>query len=154
MAWITTDNGKHINTDWFDKDRQIAQNKAEADKKNAEEKNAWRMKNDKYQKKTEGGVYFYSSDKLWGQDIDEKMYDKLPKYIKKSVVMIEKRKTGDGIHAEIYYVNKDGKIEWFDEYGMGDFMAELKSTNKDDFGLVSDWEYDGSYKEGKQLKRR
>ena len=31
MAWITTDSGKHINTDWFDKDRQIEANKAEAD---------------------------------------------------------------------------------------------------------------------------
>ena len=36
MAWITTKDGKHINTDWFDKDKQIAQNKAEADKLNAD----------------------------------------------------------------------------------------------------------------------
>ena len=32
--WITTKSGKHINTDWFDKDRQIDANKAEADEKN------------------------------------------------------------------------------------------------------------------------
>lgn len=38
MAWITTKSGKHINTDWFDdertKERQIAANKAEADRLN------------------------------------------------------------------------------------------------------------------------
>lgn len=34
--WITTESGKHVNTDWFDKDRQIAANKAEADEKNKE----------------------------------------------------------------------------------------------------------------------
>jgi len=39
MAWITTKSGKRINTDWFDEDeknkqRQIAGNKQEADKKN------------------------------------------------------------------------------------------------------------------------
>lgn len=34
MAWITTKDGKHINTDWFEKDKQIAQNKAEADDRN------------------------------------------------------------------------------------------------------------------------
>jgi hypothetical protein len=34
MAWITTKDGKHINTDWFDKDKQIADNKKEADDRN------------------------------------------------------------------------------------------------------------------------
>lgn len=39
MAWITTKSGKRINTDWFDKDqqekeKQIEQNKTEADKRN------------------------------------------------------------------------------------------------------------------------
>jgi len=31
MPWVTTKTGKHINTDWFDKDKQIARNKAQAD---------------------------------------------------------------------------------------------------------------------------
>lgn len=35
MPWITTKEGKHINTDWFDeKERQIAENKKQADKLN------------------------------------------------------------------------------------------------------------------------
>ena len=34
--WITTESGKHVNTDWFDKDRQIAANKVEADRRNDE----------------------------------------------------------------------------------------------------------------------
>ena len=159
IGWFTS-NGARIpiydgqTQDEAMKEFQMKANQQIADKKNAEDKDAWRMKAEKYQKKTDGGVYFYSSDKLWGQDIDEKMYDKLPKHIKKSVVMMEARKTVDGNHCEIYYVNKDGKIEWFDEYGLRDFMAELKSTNKDEFGNVMDWQYDGQYNEGKQLKRK
>ena len=38
MPWITTESGKHINTDWFDKDKQIAASKAEADQRTLEEK--------------------------------------------------------------------------------------------------------------------
>lgn len=34
MPWITTKDGRHLNTDWFDKDRQIALNKKEAEKLN------------------------------------------------------------------------------------------------------------------------
>lgn len=34
MPWYTTKSGKHYNTDWNDKERQIAQNKAEADRLN------------------------------------------------------------------------------------------------------------------------
>lgn len=39
MAWFTTDEGKHVNTDWFDEDekrkyRQLEQNQAEAKKMN------------------------------------------------------------------------------------------------------------------------
>ena len=33
MPWITTKDGRHVNTDWFDeRDRQIAANKEQADK--------------------------------------------------------------------------------------------------------------------------
>lgn len=38
MAWITTKSGKRVNTDWFDQERQIDANKAEATEKNLEEK--------------------------------------------------------------------------------------------------------------------
>jgi hypothetical protein len=34
MAWITTKDGRHLNTDWFDKDRQIKQNQQQAEKLN------------------------------------------------------------------------------------------------------------------------
>ena len=39
MSWVTTKDGRHINTEWFEdsKDRQIAQNEAEAKEKNSEE---------------------------------------------------------------------------------------------------------------------
>ena len=33
MAWVTTKDGRHVDTDWFDKEKQIASNKAEADSK-------------------------------------------------------------------------------------------------------------------------
>lgn len=160
--WVTK-NGAHIYIPDEDeileqektKEKQIEANKKEGEAKNAEAKDEWRLKDEKFQKKTDGGVYFYSSpNSVYGKDIDEKMYDKLPKYIKKSVVQLESRKTGDGNHCEIYYVDKNGKIQWYDEYGMGDFMYGLKSTGKDEFGTVSDWNYDGQYKEGKQLSKK
>lgn len=37
MPWYTTKNGKHYNTDWNDKERQIAYNKAQAEKMNTAE---------------------------------------------------------------------------------------------------------------------
>lgn len=37
MAWYTTKDGKHINTDWFDKENQITSNKSEADNRNLDD---------------------------------------------------------------------------------------------------------------------
>lgn len=34
MAWVHTKDGRLVNTDWFDKDRQIDENKKQADEKN------------------------------------------------------------------------------------------------------------------------
>ena len=34
MAWLTTKDGRHFNTDWIDKERQIAENKRQADERN------------------------------------------------------------------------------------------------------------------------
>ncbi len=34
MAWLTTKDGRHFNTDWIDKERQIAENKKQADERN------------------------------------------------------------------------------------------------------------------------
>lgn len=44
MAWFTTDEGKHVNTDWFEEDekrkyKQLEQNQQEADRLNGKEKN-------------------------------------------------------------------------------------------------------------------
>jgi len=63
MAWFTTKQGKHVNTDWFDKDRQIQQSKQQADALNAESR-----KNDKrvalVEKMSERGF-----DKRYNEDI-------------------------------------------------------------------------------------
>jgi hypothetical protein len=48
MPWFTTKDGKHINTDWFDKERQIEFNKNEASTKNLEEK--YKYVNSKFKK--------------------------------------------------------------------------------------------------------
>lgn len=41
MPWITTKNGKHINTDWLDKDRQISANKKDADRLNKSDNSSY-----------------------------------------------------------------------------------------------------------------
>ena len=38
MAWITTKDGRRVNTEWFDKELQLNENGVEAAKKNAEDK--------------------------------------------------------------------------------------------------------------------
>lgn len=43
MPWYTTKDGKHYNTDWFDKERQISENKKQADKLNTESKRKKRV---------------------------------------------------------------------------------------------------------------
>lgn len=117
---------------------------------------AWRKEDEKYQKKTAGGVYFWSNNSRWGEVIDPKLYAKLPGYIQKSVVHLEARKTPDGMHAKIHYVNPNGKIEYYDEYGMADFMYGLKHTfgGKSDYGDMNDYEYEGGYSEGLELKKK
>lgn len=37
MAWVTTKDGRRVDTDWFDKDKQIADNKKEADDRNKQQ---------------------------------------------------------------------------------------------------------------------
>lgn len=38
MPWLSTDDGRHFNTDWIDKDKQIAENKKQADNLSYEDK--------------------------------------------------------------------------------------------------------------------
>jgi len=115
---------------------------------------SWRDARPEYQRQTAGGVYFWSSSNpVYGKDIDEKMYDRLPKRMQAAVVALYNSRTMDGNHARIYYVNSSGQIKYFDEYGLGDFYAAVKNIT--DVGNVSDWEYtSGNYKAGEQLKRR
>ena len=70
--------------------------------------------------------------------------------MKKAVVALENSKTGDGNHATIYYVNSSGVIDYFDEYGLGDFYWGVKRIT--DVGDMNDYEYDGEYDTGRQLK--
>lgn len=49
MAWVTTKDGRQVNTDWFDKDRQIEASKQESEKLTRKEKEeAWDKKVDDY----------------------------------------------------------------------------------------------------------
>lgn len=53
MAWVTTKDGRQVNTDWFDKDRQIEANKQEGEKLTRKEKEEeWNRKIDEHIKKT------------------------------------------------------------------------------------------------------
>lgn len=49
---------------------------------------SWRSENPKFQEKTAGGVYFYDSPSTFGDVIERRIYDKLPKYAKESVVQL------------------------------------------------------------------
>ncbi len=113
---------------------------------------AWRLEEPRYQRQTTGGVYFWSGPRFFDHDIDEKMYDRLPKKMQAAVVALDNSKTADGNHASIYFINSAGRIDYFDEYGLGDFYAGVRAIK--DVGNAADWQYDGSYKIGQQLKRR
>lgn len=40
MSWITTKDGRRVNTDWFDKEEQISKSKEQADERNGVDKNS------------------------------------------------------------------------------------------------------------------
>lgn len=123
-------------------------------KKLVNEQEDWRQKDSKYQQKTLGGVYFYSSpNSIYGNNIDPVMYNKLPKRMKEAVIYLENSKTMDGNHATINFVNSDGVIEYFDEYGLGDFYWGVKHINNT--GKVSDWEFNpDNWKTDQHLVRK
>lgn len=115
--------------------------------------NSWRQREERYQKQTSGGVYFYSSpNSIFGMDIDPKMYNRLPKRMKDAVIAIDNTRTLDGNHATIYYINSNGVIDYYDEYGLGDFYATVRSIT--DVGNMNDYVYNGGYKVGEQLRRK
>lgn len=116
---------------------------------------SWRNEDPRFQRQTSGGVYFWSSpNSIYGRDIDEKMYNRLPKKMRDAVIAIDNSKTLDGNHATIYYVTSNGTIDSYDEYGLGDFYSTIRGISKSELGVVSDWQYSGGYKEGQQLERR
>lgn len=128
---------------------------SKANANTAPAKDAWRSQDPKFQEKTEGGVYFYDSpNAIWGQAVDKKLYNSLPSYAKKSVISCDQTQTADGLHCQMYYIDKTGTVQWFDEYGKSDFLYLVKQI-KDEAGLASDWQYEGvAWKVGMQLKRR
>ena len=97
-----------------------------------EQKTSWRDEDPKYREKTAGGVYFYSApNSLWGETINRSLYNELPLYAKKAVLSLDVSKTADGNHYDIYFVNKDGEVDWVDEYGKSDFMYVVRSVKND-----------------------
>ena len=70
-------------------------------------------------------------DRFAGNDIEMKTFNKLPKYIKDSVIAVDSynpRSYGynEPIKYHIYYVNKDGVVTFFSEDG-SDFLGEMRS---------------------------
>lgn len=115
---------------------------------------AWRLEDPRYQQQTAGGVYFWSSpNAVYGKDIDEKMYNRLPKKMQSAVIALENSKTMDGNHATIYFVNSSGMVDYYDEYGLSDFYSTIRTIK--DVGNVADWQYtEGDYKVGQRLRRK
>lgn len=99
-------------------------------------------------------------DRFSGGNIEMKTFNKLPKYIQDSVIAVDSynpRKYGynEPINYHLYYVNKDGIVTYFSEDG-ADFLGEMRSWGKNEFGKVDDFDIPAGYKynEGDQLKRR
>lgn len=119
------------------------------------QQDSWRNAEPRFQLQTSGGVYFWSSpNTVYGRDIDEKMYKRLPKKMQDAVIAIDNSKTMDGNHASIYYVTSSGTIDYFDEYGLGDFYSGIRGIPASELGKVSDWQYSGGYRVGDQLRRK
>ena len=113
---------------------------------------SWRLQDERYQRKTAGGVYFYSSPAGWGLDIDPALYKALPTYAQKAVLALDASRTADGVHYSIYYVDKQGTVQYFDEYGRSDFMWGVRHA-KDEMGDMNNWQDDWN-KIGDQLRRK
>ena len=58
MPWITTKEGKHINTDWFDEDEKRKEKQIEENKKQAEDKNG---KSNSYIERNEDGEILFKA---------------------------------------------------------------------------------------------
>ena len=123
---------------------------------------SWREEKPIYQRMTEGGIYLFHKTGREGkfasnifETIHVKTYDRLPKYMQRSVVGLNANNTADGIHYHIWFVNKDGEIDDIDEYGWEDFIYWIRE-NKGSIGNLNDFEYDeqAGFRLGDILRRR
>ena len=89
------------------------------------DKEAWRNSNPKFQLKTESGIYFWENSSLAGEAIDKKEYEKLPKYAKESVLMLNT----NGVSTSGWFKTKDGIAYMNTE--KSDWMAEVRYHRKD-----------------------
>lgn len=101
----------------------------------------------------------YNYDRFKGNQIERKVYDKLPKYAQDSVIALDSynpRQYGynEPINYHMYYIDKNGTITFLSEDG-ADFMSEVRGL-KGDFGKVDDFKIptDYKYSEGDKFERR
>lgn len=83
--WYTTKDGKHINTDWFDKDRQIDASKKEADSRNNEKPKGFEDRAEEY---VAGGS---DLDRVFSNE-DKKFIAANSKYTEKPLYRVEDAK--------------------------------------------------------------
>ena len=57
---------------------------------------------------------------------DLRLYNKLPKYVQRRVTLCTMNKTLDGYHCMINFINKDGNEDFMDEYGISEFLGEIR----------------------------
>lgn len=112
MPWITTENDKHINTDWFDKERQIADSKKEADSKNKEATYTDLSKGYNYQS-TKDWFKQNSNYDAWSEHMeDDEIFDNVYKY------------TGD-YYGEVNNYLRTGKYKQYEKYSDEEHAQEI-----------------------------
>lgn len=87
-------------------------------------------------------------DRFTDGDIDMKVFRKLPKYAQDSVIAVDVYNPREYGYNEpniyhMYYVDKDGKIDWIDEEG-SDFLGQVR-FQRGDFGKVDDFDFPSGY---------
>jgi len=132
MPWITTKEGKKINTDWFDKDektkqRQIEGNKAEADKKNS-----------KVSRLSKEAPEVDLRKELHSKLSTENDYTRGSEYQEKAKRLGDLWRRRDEIHKrnmELYEIEKKGSTideETLREFGGDRQLAALFATKNDE----------------------
>ena len=85
----------------------------------------WRLQDPKYQEKTLGGVYFYTSLGPFGDSIEKHLYDRLPRYAQKSVVQL----FGNGTSISGWFMTANGVI--YMNHVNSDFWWNVSQHRKD-----------------------